>query len=93
MGCSKPKWQHPRTVGRIAADKHIWTKHTALGMGPAMQQCLAILLFHELLEPCEVSEWAATETTRWNIWWEKRIQEQEHAERKTEMVEEGWFID
>ena len=63
-------------------------------MERAMQQCLAILLFHDcsaLLEQWELSEWAATETTLWNIWWEKRIEEQEHPGR--EMVEEGCFSD
>ena len=43
----KTKVAATRTAGRIAADKHICIKRTALGMGPPMQQCLAILLFHE----------------------------------------------
>ena len=77
----------------MAVDEQFWIKLTALGIEPTMQQCLAILLFHEcstLLERWEVTEWAGTETT---LWREKRMEEQEHAERYREMVEDGWFSD
>ena len=59
-----------------------------------MQQCLAILLFHECIELSEMYEEAERAATQalWSIYTEKRREMYEHAERCREMVEEGWLI-
>ena len=61
-----------------------------------MEQCLAILLFHEcstLLQRWEAKEWATAQSVQWSIWESRQMEEQDHAERYWEIVEEGLFSD